>query len=254
MVKSIILILGLLLPTTFCGSTPILLEPDTEILFVSKYCGACKEAVIIIERLQKQGYDCRIIDMHGSLEERAIATHYQVSSVPTYVIRLDGFEINRFVGLKDEGIYRAYTSKKSYSQDPINLDNFTGAVNFTNNEEPTTLVYSLIVRRAKRSQYGYVEYNPYDRTDLAEKYQITKLPTLLLLKEGVEVGRYIGVTPYAKEKEEKEEVDAESGEETWCPDCKSKGSRIKHLRVLCSEWIKYAVKEAMQLSCNFQKA
>ncbi len=162
----------------------IFLGPNTDVLVTSQNCSPCKKATVIIKRLQNDDYDVEIISLQA-------AKRFKITTVPTLVVRSNGSVDFKIVGLQSEWKYRTFISK-TYS--PRGKE-FTGAINFTNNEH-TTLVYVGIVRRAKRNPFGYLEYNPDNRPDLVQKYNITRLPTLLLLKSGVEIGRYIGITPY----------------------------------------------------------
>jgi len=158
----------------------LLLGPDTELLVTAPGCPACKKAEVIIKTLQTDGYDVTIVS----------SKDHPVSVVPTLLIRTGGKVLSRVKGLQSEQKYRFLITKT--------INDFTGTINFTIGTEPRTLLYAGIIRRAQRSRYDYLEYNPDSQPELIRQFSINMLPTLLILKNGKELGRYIGVTPYNK--------------------------------------------------------
>lgn len=164
--------------------------PDTEVLVVSKYCNGCQEAKIICQRLQSQGYNVVIIDMHGTIQERNLARELLVFQVPTLVVRQHGNVLRRVKGVKSEGEYRSLISKKPFY--------YTGVINFINNSVKVDVAYTQIVKGAKSSYFSYREYNPDNHSDLVKEYNIIRLPTIIFMKLGKETSRYIGITPYGR--------------------------------------------------------
>ena len=65
--------------------------------FSAAWCGPCKQFKPIMQELLDEGYDIEFID--GD-ENREVAIEYNIRSIPTTVIELDGKEINRIVGVK----------------------------------------------------------------------------------------------------------------------------------------------------------
>jgi len=85
------------------------ISPHTDLLFVSSYCGSCIQAKQIVKRIQKEGYDIEIIDIY---EYRRLVVKHQIHAVPTLVIRDNGVEIIKRIGLLTEGEYRTLISRK----------------------------------------------------------------------------------------------------------------------------------------------
>ncbi len=169
----------------------LFIGPDTEVLVISKYCSDCQEAKIICQRLQNQGYDVEIIDLHGTIQERILARELQVFQVPTLVIRQHGNVLRRVKGVKSEGEYRSLISKK-----PLYYPGYTGVINFVNNSVKVDAAYVQIIKGAKSSYFSYREYNPDEHPELVKEYKITRLPTIIFIKLGKETSRYIGVQKY----------------------------------------------------------
>ena len=67
--------------------------------FSATWCGPCKQFKPIMQELSDEGYDIEFID--GD-ENKEVAIEYNIRSIPTTVIELDGKEINRLVGVKSK--------------------------------------------------------------------------------------------------------------------------------------------------------
>ena len=67
--------------------------------FSAAWCGPCKQFKPIMQELLDEGYDIEFID--GD-ENREVAIEYNIRSIPTTVIELDGKEINRIVGVRSK--------------------------------------------------------------------------------------------------------------------------------------------------------
>ena len=165
----------------------LLFGSDTDLLITSPNCIYCKKAEAIVVKLQGEGYDVKIVD----------SKEYKVRAVPTLIVRTGNKTLSQITGLLSEQKYRSLISKNlCFARGSIN--DFTGSVNFVIGTEPKTLLYRRIISRAKKSHCGYLEYNPDNQPELVKQFQINRLPTLLILKNGKELGRYIGVIPYRK--------------------------------------------------------
>ena len=68
--------------------------------FSAAWCGPCKQFKPIMQELSDEGYDIEFID--GD-ENKEVAIEYNIRSIPTTVIELDGKEINRLVGVRSKG-------------------------------------------------------------------------------------------------------------------------------------------------------
>ena len=67
--------------------------------FSAAWCGPCKQFKPIMQELSDEGYDREFID--GD-ENKEVAIEYNIRSIPTTVIELDGKEINRLVGVRSK--------------------------------------------------------------------------------------------------------------------------------------------------------
>ena len=67
--------------------------------FSAAWCGPCKQFKPIMEELSNEGYNIEFID--GD-ENKEVAIEYNIRSIPTTVIELDGKEINRLVGVRSK--------------------------------------------------------------------------------------------------------------------------------------------------------
>lgn len=67
--------------------------------FSAAWCGPCKQFKPIMQELSDEGYDIEFID--GD-ENKEVAIEYNIRSIPTTVIELDGKEINRLVGVRSK--------------------------------------------------------------------------------------------------------------------------------------------------------
>ena len=67
--------------------------------FSATWCGPCKQFKPIMQELSNEGYNIEFID--GD-ENKEVAIEYNIRSIPTTVIELDGKEINRLVGVRSK--------------------------------------------------------------------------------------------------------------------------------------------------------
>ena len=84
-------LLALVLSAPSSGET-VLLD------FYSDSCGPCREMIPTLRRLESLGYPVRKINI---TRDRAAAEHYRVTRVPTFVMLVDGREVDRVVGAAD---------------------------------------------------------------------------------------------------------------------------------------------------------
>jgi thiol-disulfide isomerase/thioredoxin len=63
--------------------------------FTARWCGPCQATAPAIDRLVAAGYPVRKVDLDTN---RALATQYGVSSVPTFLMLVDGKPVDRLVG------------------------------------------------------------------------------------------------------------------------------------------------------------
>jgi thiol-disulfide isomerase/thioredoxin len=68
---------------------PVLLD------FYADWCSPCRQMEPVVERLQAAGYPVRKVNLD---RERQLAARFQVTSVPCFVLVVDGREVKRLVG------------------------------------------------------------------------------------------------------------------------------------------------------------
>ena len=67
--------------------------------FSATWCGPCRQMSPIVSRLERQGYPIRTVDVD---RERELARRYGITSIPSFVLVVDGKEVARRVGLQSE--------------------------------------------------------------------------------------------------------------------------------------------------------
>ena len=78
--------------------------PEVELLdFTASYCQPCQQMVPVLQRMQKDKFPVRQIDIS---EEPELARRFNVDRVPTLVLMVQGKEVKRFIGLTDEAELR----------------------------------------------------------------------------------------------------------------------------------------------------
>ncbi|MCA9113132.1 MAG: thioredoxin family protein, partial [Planctomycetaceae bacterium] len=75
-------------------------QPRGEVLdFSATWCGPCQQMAPIVSKLERQGYPIRKVDVDTN---RALAQKYGISSIPAFVLVVDGKEVTRIVGAVSE--------------------------------------------------------------------------------------------------------------------------------------------------------
>lgn len=78
--------------------------PEVQLLdFSASYCGPCQQMVPVLQRMSRDKFPVRQIDI---TEEPELARRFRVERVPTLVLLVEGKEVRRFVGLTDEAELR----------------------------------------------------------------------------------------------------------------------------------------------------
>lgn len=79
------------------GGQPL---PDVVLLdFTASYCQPCREMAPVLQRMKSAGYPIRVIDFG---KEHAVSREYNVDRIPTFILLVEGNEVNRFVGFRAE--------------------------------------------------------------------------------------------------------------------------------------------------------
>jgi thiol-disulfide isomerase/thioredoxin len=75
-------------------------SPRGEVLdFSATWCGPCQQMNPIVSRLERQGYSIRKVDVD---KEKDLADRFNVSSIPCFVLVVDGKEVTRLTGATSE--------------------------------------------------------------------------------------------------------------------------------------------------------
>jgi len=91
--------------------------------FSATWCGPCQRVKPIVERLKRQGYPIRKVDID---RERSLARRFRIKAVPTFVLLVNGNEVQRFTGPISERKMRQLmariprASSEEKSSDPPN--------------------------------------------------------------------------------------------------------------------------------------
>jgi thiol-disulfide isomerase/thioredoxin len=67
--------------------------------FYADWCSPCRQMEPVVERLQAAGYPVRKVNLD---RERELASRFQVTSVPCFVLLVDGREVKRLVGTQSQ--------------------------------------------------------------------------------------------------------------------------------------------------------
>jgi thiol-disulfide isomerase/thioredoxin len=74
--------------------------PAGELLdFSAKWCGPCQQMGPVVDRLHRQGYPIRKVDID---ENRELARRYNISSIPAFVLVVNGKVVEQTVGMQSE--------------------------------------------------------------------------------------------------------------------------------------------------------
>jgi len=79
--------------------------------FYADWCGPCKAAAPIVEKLAGEYADRVIVAKLNVDENNAVSSKYGVMSIPTVLVFKDGQEIDRKVGFPGESGYRQMLDK-----------------------------------------------------------------------------------------------------------------------------------------------
>lgn len=118
--------------------------------FTAPWCGPCQQMSPIIHRLEQQGYPIQKIDVD---RQRDLASKYNVTNIPCFVLVINGREVNRITGQTSENQLRRLLlqipsssmttpsdqrqAAASTAPSTIESPTFTGSSGATNNAAPS---------------------------------------------------------------------------------------------------------------------
>jgi len=83
-------------PASASAATAVIRQPRGEVLdFSATWCGPCQRMAPIVSKLERAGYPIRKVDVDSN---RALARKYGISSIPAFVLVVDGEEVTRVTG------------------------------------------------------------------------------------------------------------------------------------------------------------
>lgn len=109
-----------------CSCALMAAEPGAMVLnFTATWCGPCQSMSPMVSRLQQEGLPIRKIDID---REPALMRHFGVTSVPAFVLVINGQAVERTVGRQDEASLRRMLAKAT-SWRPPQVPDLPGAEN-----------------------------------------------------------------------------------------------------------------------------
>jgi thiol-disulfide isomerase/thioredoxin len=79
--------------------------------FRADWCGPCRAMEPVVQQLGTAGYPVRVVNID---QDRALAAKFHVSSIPCFVLLVDGHEVQRIVGQNDIGTLVAMFRRAGY--------------------------------------------------------------------------------------------------------------------------------------------
>ncbi|MCA9079729.1 MAG: trypsin-like peptidase domain-containing protein [Planctomycetaceae bacterium] len=76
--------------------------------FGATWCGPCQRVAPMIERLEREGLPIQSVDID---QQEELANRFRVDRVPTFILVVDGQEMDRVVGMMTEGEVRKMVAK-----------------------------------------------------------------------------------------------------------------------------------------------
>lgn len=91
------------------ASSSFAAEPDNIVYdFSAVWCGPCQQMVPLVEKLKREGLPIRKVDID---KEKSLAEKYNISSIPTFVVVVNGQEVQRQSGALTETGLRQMIAK-----------------------------------------------------------------------------------------------------------------------------------------------
>lgn len=88
------------IPAALLSIAAVTGQPRGEVLdFTATWCGPCQQMAPVVSKLERAGYPIRTVDVDNN---RALAKQFGISSIPAFVLVVDGREVTRLVGSVSE--------------------------------------------------------------------------------------------------------------------------------------------------------
>ena len=87
--------------------------------FFSPSCAPCRRMEPTVAQLMTAGYPVRKVNIMGSPEEQAIASQFQVTKVPSFIMVVDGQETERVTGATSYARLEQIIQRAAKSNQPV---------------------------------------------------------------------------------------------------------------------------------------
>lgn len=102
----------LVISALVCGGAPRGVVYD----FTASWCGPCQEMSPVVSRLERQGFPIQKVDVD---QYRQFAARHRITSIPAFVLFVDGKEVDRIVGATSEQNLRRLLARIPKSQPKV---------------------------------------------------------------------------------------------------------------------------------------
>ena len=148
--------------------------------FFAEWCGPCKILSPILDELQVEFKDKINIIKVNVDNNMDIAQQYNISNIPALVVLKKGEEVQRLMGFKSE-----------IKKDMVLVDFFAEWCG------PCKILSPILdeLQVEFKDKINIIKVNVDNNMDIAQQYNISNIPALVVLKKGEEVQRLMGFSP-----------------------------------------------------------
>ena len=176
--------------------------------FSAKWCGPCQQVAPLVARLERDGLPIRSVDVD---QNRALAQRFNVTAMPTFVLIVDGQEVDRHVGMMGEAELRAWLSRIPKKSSPPEIAQGTAPRSSGQSAGGSGYVADPSVRLGSPQPFQIAEANPAPTQPAfqpREEPQRTQVPKREEPSRGGLLGLLSGRSNAAPEREEIRASDA----------------------------------------------
>ncbi len=133
--------------------------------FTATWCGPCQKMSPLVSRLKREGYPIRKVDVD---QEPALAERFNVSSIPAFVLVVEGKEVARSVGATTESNLRRMLARipSAHMQQPANMkkndevifvsnDQKAGQFDLKRSSQPASIQLAQNTTKPKKKSRGF---------------------------------------------------------------------------------------------------